>query len=99
MKVDKRPCVYILASQRNSTLYVGVTTDLERRIWEHRSKAVLGFTQRYDVTRLVYVEFHDTVAGAILREKQSKKWRRAWKLALIERDNPQWRDLYEDLPL
>ena len=99
MHEEKRPCVYILASQRNGTLYVGVTSDLARRAWEHRSDAVDGFTQRYGVHRLVFAEFHDTMDGAILREKQLKKWRRAWKLKLIERVNPQWRDLYAGLPL
>ncbi len=94
---DKRPCVYILASRRNGTLYVGVTSDLARRAWEHRSDVVDGFTRHYGVHTLVFAEFHDTMVEAILREKQIKKWRRAWKLALIERTNPQWHDLYEDL--
>jgi putative endonuclease len=93
----KRPCVYILASRRNGTLYVGVTSDLAGRVWQHRSHAVEGFTKRYDIHLLVFAEFHATMAEAIAREKQLKKWRRAWKLALIERENPQWRDLYEDL--
>ncbi len=96
---DKRPCVYILASGRNGTLYVGVTSDIARRAWEHRSNVADGFTRRHGVHRLVYAEFHDTREDAILREKRVKRWRRAWKLALIERDNPQWRDLYDDLPL
>ena len=98
MNEEKRPCVYILASRRNGTLYVGVTSDLARRAWQHRLDAVDGFTRRYGVHRRVFAEFHDTMGGAILREKQLKKWRRAWKLELIERANPQWRDLYEDLP-
>jgi putative endonuclease len=93
----KRPCVYILANRRNGTLYIGVTSDLDRRTWEHRSDAVEGFTRRYGVKMLVYAEFHETMPEAILREKQLKKWRRAWKLDLIERNNPQWRDLYDDL--
>ena len=76
-----------------------MTTNLARRVFEHRARAVPGFTQRYKIERLVYVEFHDTVADAALREKQMKRWKRAWKLALIERDNPQWRDLYEDLAM
>jgi putative endonuclease len=76
-----------------------MTTDLARRVFEHRTRAVPGFTQQYGVDRLVYVEFHDTIGDAALREKQLKRWKRAWKLALIERDNPQWRDLYEDLPI
>ena len=94
---NKRPCVYILANRRNGTLYIGVTSDLSRRAWEHRSGAVEGFTRRYAVKMLVYAEFHDTMPEAILSEKRLKKWRRAWKLELIERHNPQWRDLYDDL--
>jgi putative endonuclease len=96
---NKRPCVYILASRRNGTLYIGMTTDLARRVFAHRARAVPGFTARYGVDRLVYVEFHDSVAAALLRERQIKRWKRAWKLALIERDNPEWRDLYHDLPM
>ena len=92
-----QPCVYILASDRNGTLYVGVTSDLARRISEHRTDVVDGFTKRYEVHRLVYIELHDTMSEAILREKQIKTWRRAWKLELIERGNPDWRDLYDDL--
>ncbi len=96
---EKRPCVYILASRRNGTLYVGVTSDIARRAWEHRTQAIEGFTKRYNVHLLVYIEFHESMAEAMQREKRIKKWRRAWKLALIERDNPQWRDLYDDLML
>ena len=92
-----QPCVYILASDRNGTLYVGVTSDAARRIWTHKTGAVDGFTKRYGVDRLVYLEFHDTMEAAITREKQIKKWRRAWKLQLIEGVNRQWRDLYDDL--
>jgi len=92
-----RPCVYILASKRNGTLYIGVTSDIARRSWEHREAGMEGFTDRYDVKLLVYVEFHDTMPDAILREKQMKKWRRDWKLRLIEKSNPDWRDLYDDL--
>ena len=94
---DKRPCVYILTNKRNGTLYIGVTSDIARRAWEHRSNAVGGFVRDYGVHRLVFVEFHETMADAILREKHIKKWRRAWKLELIERDNPQWRDLWDEL--
>jgi putative endonuclease len=86
-----------LASGRNGTLYIGVTSDLAQRIWQHRSDVVPGFTGRYGVHSLVHVEFFETMADAILREKQMKKWRRAWKLALIESANPQWRDLYEEI--
>jgi putative endonuclease len=92
----KQPCVYILASKRNGTLYVGVTGDLIRRVWQHRAGEIGGFTKEYNVHRLVYAEFHETMEAAILREKRVKKWRRAWKLALIERDNPMWRDLYDE---
>jgi putative endonuclease len=92
-----RACVYILASKRNGALYVGVTSDLARRSWEHKSDVVEGFTKRYGVHRLVCAEFHETMPAAILREKQIKKWRRAWKLEFVERDNPQWRDLYAEI--
>ncbi|HEY3908474.1 MAG TPA: GIY-YIG nuclease family protein [Stellaceae bacterium] len=94
---EKRPSVYILASQRNGTLYVGVTSDIACRAWQHRSNAVGGFVRDYGVHRLVFVEFHEMIAEAILREKRIKKWRRAWKLELIERNNPQWHDLYDQL--
>jgi putative endonuclease len=96
---EKRPCVYILASKRNGTLYVGVTSDLARRVYEHRSGIVEGFTRDYGVRTLVFAEFHQTMEDAIAREKRMKRWRRAWKLELIERHNPQWRDLYDDLAL
>jgi putative endonuclease len=96
---QKRPCAYILASQRNGRLYVGVTSEVARRVWEHRSNAVGGFVQDYAVHRLVFVEFHETMAEAILREKRIKKWQLAWKLELIERQNPLWRDLYDELIL
>ena len=93
----KRPCLYMLASKRNGTLYVGVTSDLSRRVDVHKSDGVDGFTKRYAVHLLVYVEFHDTMEDAIVREKQLKKWRRAWKVDLIERENPQWLDLSDKL--
>ena len=89
--------VYMLASKRNGTLYVGVTNDLARRIMEHKAKLVPGFTQRYDVTRLVYFESFDTVLEARAREHSLKRWRRAWKIALIEKLNVDWRDLSEEL--
>ena len=91
----KRPAVYILASQRHGTLYVGVTSDLARRIEQHRSDSVPGFTRRYRVHRLVWAEAHETMESAIAREKAMKKWKRSWKVALIERGNPLWRDLSE----
>src|SRR6266436_8283882 len=80
---ERRPCVYILASKRNGTLYVGVTSDIAGRAWQHRSNAVGGFVRDYGVHRLVFVEFHETIADAILREKRIKKWHRTWKLELI----------------
>jgi putative endonuclease len=83
--------------KRNGTLYIAVTSDIARRAWEHRSNAVGGFVQDYGVHRLVFVEFHETMADAILREKRIRKWRRAWRLELIERDNPQWHDLWDEL--
>jgi putative endonuclease len=97
--IETRPCVYILASQRNGTLYVGVTGNIARRAFEHQMGAIVGFTHRYQVHLLVFVEFHESMAEAMTREKRIKKWRRAWKLALIERNNPEWRDLYNDLML
>jgi putative endonuclease len=89
--------VYLTASKRNGTLYVGVTRDLVRRTHEHRTKAAKGFTARYGVDRLVWFESYEDVEAAILREKEIKKWRRAWKLALVEKDNSQWRDLYDEI--
>jgi putative endonuclease len=92
-----QPCVYILASQRNGTLYVGVTSDLVKRIWEHKSDAVDGFTRKYGVHDLVYYELHADMLAAIAREKQLKKWNRTWKIELIETGNPEWRDLWEEI--
>jgi putative endonuclease len=94
---ERRPCVYILASRRNGTLYVGVTSDVVRRIAEHRSALGSEFVRSYRVHTLVFAEFHDTMSDAIIREKRIKKWRRSWKLELIERQNPQWRDLCDEL--
>ncbi|MHB1233605.1 MAG: GIY-YIG nuclease family protein [Burkholderiales bacterium] len=93
----KQPAVYILASQRNGTLYIGVTSDLIKRIWEHKNDLVEGFTQKYKVHQLVYFEQHQDMLTAITREKQLKKWNRDWKLALIEKSNPDWRDLWSDI--
>jgi putative endonuclease len=89
--------VYLLASGKYGTLYAGVTNDLIRRIYEHRTKAVPGFTSRYNVTRLVWYENHDNATSAISREKDIKKWRRDWKIRLIEEDNPDWSDLYSSI--
>lgn len=90
-------CVYILASKRNGTLYVGVTNDLARRVHEHREGLYPGFTRDYGVLRLVHYEAYEDVRLAKQRERNLKHWIRAWKIALIERQNPAWRDLYEDL--
>ena len=95
--MPKQSCVYILASQRNGTLYVGATSDLVRRTWQHRSDVVAGFTQKYGVHILVYYELHQDMLAAITREKQIKKWERAWKLAVIEKANPEWRDLWTEI--
>ena len=95
--MSKQPVVYVLASRRNGTLYVGVTGDLAKRAWEHRNNVVEGFTRRYGVHRLVYFETCDDIDQAILREKRIKKWSRAWKIELIERDNPEWADLWETI--
>ena len=95
--MDKVPCVYVLASRRNGTLYVGVTSDLPRRIWEHKTDSVGGFTRRYGVHTLVWYEVHETMSSAIAREKTIKRWNRRWKLELIERLNPDWRDLYDEI--
>jgi putative endonuclease len=92
-----QPAVYILASQRNGTLYTGVTSDLVKRIWEHKNEQVEGFTKRYGVHRLVYFELHTDMLAAITREKQIKKWNRAWKIKLIEMVNPEWRDLWSEI--
>ena len=96
-RMRKQPCVYILASQRNGTLYIGVTSDIIKRGWEHRNDVVAGFTKKYAVHRLVYYELHGDMVSAIAREKQLKKWYRAWKLRLIEEHNPTWRDLWEEI--
>jgi len=92
-----RPCVYLLASERNGTLYVGVTSDLVKRAWQHRNEVVDGFTEEYGVHLLVWFEQHETMESAILREKQIKKWKRKWKLELIEASNPYWKDLWHDI--
>ena len=91
--------MYVLASRRNGTLYIGVTSDLVARVWQHKTKAVPGFTSRYGCDRLVYFEIHGTAEGAITREKQMKEWRRAWKVELIEKNNPEWFDLYASIAM
>jgi putative endonuclease len=89
--------VYIMASRRNGTLYIGVTNDIARRAYEHREGLIPRFTKRYGVKLLVHIESFDDIRAAIQREKNLKKWPRAWKIALIEENNPEWRDLYADL--
>ena len=93
----KQPCVYMLASQRNGTLYIGASSDLVRRVGEHKQNFVEGFTKQYGVHDLVWYEQHEDMLAAISREKMLKEWKRAWKLELIEKMNPEWKDLYESL--
>ncbi len=93
----KVPCVYILASDRNGTLYIGVTSDLIKRVWQHKNDLVEGFTKRYGIHRFVWYEPHETMETAIKREKNIKKWNRSWKLTLIEKSNPRWKDLFDEL--
>ena len=93
-RLPKQPAVYLMASRRNGTLYVGVTSDLVQRVWQHRNDEVPGFTARYSVHCLVYYELHDAKTEAIAREKCIKKWRRSWKVGLIEKTNPDWVDLW-----
>ena len=97
MPRDIDPVVYILASRRNGTLYVGVTSNLLQRIHQHREGLIPGFTRDYSIKMLLWFEQHATMDAAILREKRIKKWNRSWKLELIEKANPDWRDLAEDL--
>jgi putative endonuclease len=95
--MNKQPAVYILASKRNGTLYVGVTSDLVKRIWDHKNNMVEGFTKRYGVHQLVWYELHESMKSAIKREKLLKQWMRKWKLELIESVNPNWQDLYHTI--
>ena len=98
MDTDSRhPAVYLLASQRLGTLYIGVTSDLVQRVWQHRQGLADGFTARHGVKRLVWYEQHETMPAAIAREKALKHWRRDWKIRLIEEGNPGWRDLWEEI--
>jgi len=94
---ERAPCVYLLASGRNGTLYVGVTSDLPARIWQHRHGVADGFTRRHRVHDLVWFELHETMESAITREKAIKAWQRAWKIELLEKSNPYWRDLYTEI--
>ena len=94
--VERTPCVYLLASSFHGTLYTGVTSDLPGRIWQHRKEITKGFTARYGVKRLVWFEVHEMMDSAIRREKSIKRWRREWKVQLVEAENPKWRDLAEE---
>ncbi len=95
--MTKQPAVYILASKENGTLYIGVTSDLIQRVWEHKNNLMGGFTKEYGIHLLVYFELFDDMPSAIAREKQMKKWNRAWKIRLITKDNPTWRDLWWEI--
>jgi len=95
--MERQPAVYILASNQNGTLYIGVTSDLAKRAWEHKNDLVEGFTEKYGVHRLVHYEMYADMLSAITREKQLKKWNRAWKLELIEEKNPGWNDLWDEI--
>jgi putative endonuclease len=95
--MEKQPCVYLLTNKRNGTLYIGVTSNLPKRVWEHKAKVVKGFTKKYGVDKLVWYEGHETMESAIQREKCMKFWKRHWKLKKIEEMNPDWKDLYQDL--
>ncbi len=95
--MDKQAAVYILANKRNGTLYVGVTSNLVKRVWEHKNNTIEGFTKRYNVHQLVWYELHESMESAIMREKRLKDWKRARKLELIERKNPDWVDLYDEI--
>jgi len=97
MMMEKQFYVYILASKRNGTLYLGVTSDIVKRVWQHKNGFAEGFTNKYGIKKLVYYEIHEDAENAIKREKQLKKWRRAWKVELIEEKNSEWRDLYADI--
>jgi len=94
---DGIPCVYILASRERATLYIGVTSDLIKRIWQHKNDLVEGFSRKYRVHDLVWFEQHETMGSAIARERAVKEWKRAWKVELIEKANPTWKDLYPEL--
>ena len=95
--MEKEFCVYILASNRNGTLYIGVTSNLIQRVWQHQEKQVEGFSKKYNVQKLVWFEQHENAESAIAREKQIKKWNRDWKIRLIEETNPYWNDLYPSI--
>lgn len=94
---ERLPCVYLLASRQRGTLYIGVTSDLIQRVWQHKHDQASGFTKKYGIHILVWYEMHATMESAISREKSLKAWKRAWKIELVESSNPEWRDLYGDI--
>ena len=94
---DKQPCVYIMTSKRNATLYIGVTSNLVQRVYQHKHNLVEGFSKKYNVHILVYYELHQEMLPVIQREKQMKKWKRQWKIELIEKQNSAWKDLYDEI--
>lgn len=93
--MEKKFCVYILTNKMYGTLYVGMTSNLPKRIWEHKNKVVEGFSEKYDLDKLVYYEVHENAESAIKREKRLKKWNRKWKIEIIQKQNPDWQDLFE----
>ena len=95
--MEKQPCVYLLVNRKRGTLYLGVTSDIVKRVWEHKNNLVEGFTKKHSIHQLVWYEQHADVKSAIEREKSMKKWKRDWKIALIEEQNPEWCDLYKSL--
>ena len=95
--IQKSPCVYLLASKPDGVLYLGVTSDLVKRIWQHKNSFVDGFSKKYNVHNLVWFEQHVDILSAITREKNIKRWKREWKVRLIEESNPEWRDLYDEI--
>ncbi len=95
--MEKQACVYLLTNQPHGTIYIGVTSNLKQRVWQHKEKLAAGFPDKYDLDELVWCELHNSMAGAIAREKNLKNWKREWKIALILRSNPDWHDLYKGL--
>ena len=95
--MDKQPCVYILANKRNGTLYIGVPSNIVKRVWQHKNKIVKGFTEKYGIDKLVWYEQHETMISAIQREKAIKFWKRKWKINVIETRNLDWQDLYDEI--
>ena len=95
--IQKQACIYIMANKKNGTIYIGVTSDLPNRVWQHKNNIIDGFTKKYSIHKLVYFEPYESMKSAIEREKQMKKWKRKWKLEMIEKQNPLWEDLYENI--